>query len=49
MVFESRSFFDLAPWVTLAPAGAIALLVMGVGFMSDGLSKILLPGGVSNV
>jgi len=49
MVSDARTWFELYPWVLLAPAGAIALLVVGVGFMSDGLNKILLPGGVSNV
>jgi len=49
MVSDARTWFELAPWILVAPAGAIALLVVGVGFMSDGLSKLLLPGGVSNV
>ena len=49
MVSDARTWFELYPWVLLAPAGAIALLVVGVGFMSDGLSKLLLPGGVGNV
>ena len=48
MVFDARMWFEQAPWVLLAPVGAIALLVVGVGFMSDGLSKLLIPGGVSN-
>jgi len=47
MVGEARDWFARAPWVLLFPAGAIALLVVGVGFMSDGLHRILLPGGVS--
>ena len=33
----------------LFPAGAIALLVVGVGFLSDGLRRMLLPGGVTRV
>lgn len=48
MVNEARSHYHLAPWAMLFPAGAIAILTVGVGFMSDGLRKILLPGGVSN-
>ena len=45
MVGEARNYFTQARWPLLAPAGAIALLVVGVGFMSDGLRRLLLPGG----
>lgn len=48
MIFEARTWFEQGPWVLIAPTGAIALLVVSVGFMSDGLSKVLLPGGVAN-
>lgn len=47
MVGEARNYFTQAQWVLLFPAGAIALLVIGVGFTSDGLRRMLLPGGVS--
>jgi peptide/nickel transport system permease protein len=47
MVSEARTWFNLAPWVLLYPAATIALLVVGVAFMSDGLRRMLLPGGVS--
>jgi peptide/nickel transport system permease protein len=47
MVGEARNYFTQAQWPLLAPAGAIALLVVGVGFLSDGLRRMLLPGGVS--
>jgi peptide/nickel transport system permease protein len=47
MVGEARTWYEQAPWVLLFPAGAIALLVVGVAFMSDGLRRLLLPGGVS--
>jgi peptide/nickel transport system permease protein len=47
MVGEARNYFSQAQWALLAPAGAVALLVVGVGFMSDGLRRMLLPGGVS--
>ena len=48
MVGEARNWFSQARWVLYFPAGTIALLVVGVGFMSDGLRKMLLPGGVSD-
>lgn len=48
MVSEARTWFNLAPWVLLYPAGTIAFLVVGVAFMSDGLRRMLLPGGVSS-
>lgn len=48
MISEARTWFSQGPWVLLAPAGTIALLVVSVGFMSDGLRKMLLPGGVAN-
>jgi peptide/nickel transport system permease protein len=47
MVSEARNYFMEAHWVLLFPAGTIALLVVGVGFLSDGLRRMLLPGGVS--
>lgn len=48
MVGEAREWFARARWILLFPAGAIALLVVGLGFLSDGLRKLLLPGGVSD-
>ncbi len=47
MVGEARNYFSQAQWALFAPAGAIVLLVVGVAFMSDGLRRMLLPGGVS--
>jgi len=47
MVGEARNYFSQAQWALLGPAGAIAVLVVGVGFMSDGLRRMLVPGGVS--
>ena len=47
MVGEARTQFARAQWILLFPAGTIALLVTGVGFTSDGLRRLLLPGGVS--
>lgn len=48
MVGEARTWFHQARWVLLFPAGSIAVLVVGVGFMSDGLRRMLLPGGVTD-
>lgn len=48
MVGEARTWFYQARWVLYFPAGAIATLVVGVGFMSDGLRRMLLPGGVTD-
>ncbi|MFY9273384.1 MAG: ABC transporter permease [Thermacetogeniaceae bacterium] len=48
MVSEARPFFSVAPWVLFFPAASIAILVVGVSFVSDGLRRILLPGGVSS-
>ena len=47
MVGEARNYFSQAQWALLAPAGAIAILIVGIAFMSDGLRRMLLPGGVS--
>ena len=40
MVNEARSSFSQAPWALWAPAGAIALLIIGVNLLSDGLRRI---------
>ena len=48
MVGEARNWFQQAGWILYFPAGTIALLVVGVGFLSDGLRNMLLPGGVSD-
>jgi peptide/nickel transport system permease protein len=47
MIGEARNFFSQAKWSLFGPAGAVVILVVGVGFMSDGLRRMLLPGGVS--
>ncbi len=47
MVGEARNYFGQAQWALLGPAGAVILLVVGLAFMSDGLRRMLLPGGVS--
>ncbi len=47
MVGEARNYFAQAQWALLGPAAAVIILVVGVAFMSDGLRRMLLPGGVS--
>ena len=42
---EARTFFDVAPWTLLFPAGTIAMLVVATSLMSDGLRQVMLPGG----
>jgi peptide/nickel transport system permease protein len=39
MISESRKFLVSAPWVGLAPAGAVASLVVGLNLLSDGLKQ----------
>jgi peptide/nickel transport system permease protein len=41
MVKEARSFVRLTPWTMVFPAGAIALLVIGVNLLADGLKLLL--------
>lgn len=40
MVNEARASYDQTPWALWFPAGAIALLVIGVNLLSDGLRRI---------
>ena len=37
MIAEGRQFIGFAPWTTLAPAGAVATLVVGVNLLTDGI------------
>jgi peptide/nickel transport system permease protein len=39
MVSEARNFLLVAPWVALAPAAAIATLVVGVNLVADGICR----------
>jgi len=39
MISESRRFIVDAPWVALAPAGAVASLVVGVNLLTDGIRQ----------
>ena len=40
MVNDARDSVTQTPWALWAPAGAIALLVIGVNLLSDGLRRI---------
>ncbi|MFQ3566454.1 MAG: ABC transporter permease [Aggregatilineales bacterium] len=40
MVNDARDSFSQTPWALWAPAGAIALLIIGVNLLSDGLRRI---------
>ena len=40
MVNEARDSFAQTPWALWAPAGAIAILVIGVNLLSDGLRRV---------
>jgi peptide/nickel transport system permease protein len=47
MVNEARDSFAQTPWALWFPAGAIALLIIGVNLLSDGLRRIFrYEGGV---
>ncbi|MDA1216091.1 MAG: ABC transporter permease [Chloroflexi bacterium] len=39
MISENQKFIVQAPWVALAPAGAVASLVIGVNLLADGLRQ----------
>ncbi len=39
MISDSRRFITIAPWVALAPAAAVASLVVGVNLLSDGIRQ----------
>jgi peptide/nickel transport system permease protein len=39
MISQSRQFLTSAPWVALAPAGAVASLVVGVNLLADGIRQ----------
>jgi peptide/nickel transport system permease protein len=41
MVNEARDFVRQTPWALYVPSGAIALLVIGVNLMADGLKRAL--------
>ena len=39
MISQSRQFLSSSPWVALAPAGAVASLVVGVNLLTDGIRQ----------
>jgi peptide/nickel transport system permease protein len=39
MIAQSRQFLSSSPWVALAPAGAVASLVVGVNLLTDGIRQ----------
>jgi peptide/nickel transport system permease protein len=41
MISSGREFGDVAPWISLAPGLAIALTVVGVSLLGDGLREVL--------
>ena len=50
MVAEGRNFIEAAPWLMFFPGGCIAIVVMGLNLLGDGLRDLLDPrlrGGLS--
>jgi peptide/nickel transport system permease protein len=43
IIAEGRSYIQEAPWVALAPGGAIAMMVLGMNLIGDGLRDMLDP------
>jgi peptide/nickel transport system permease protein len=43
MMAEGRSYFQLAPWIIFCPGVALALIVLGVNVVGDGLRDTLDP------
>lgn len=41
MVNEARAYVDQLPWAMVFPAAAIAILVVGVNLMADGLKRVM--------
>ncbi len=45
MVKEARTYVSQLPWALFFPAGAIAVVVIGVNLMADGLKRVLQATG----
>jgi peptide/nickel transport system permease protein len=43
MMYASRTFMELAPWLAIFPGLAIMLVVLGFNFVGDGLRDVLDP------
>jgi peptide/nickel transport system permease protein len=41
MVFDARDAIESAPWAMFYPIGAIAILIISINLMSDGLRRVL--------
>ena len=39
MISQNAKFLSVAPWIALAPAGAVASLVVGVNLLTDGIRQ----------
>jgi peptide/nickel transport system permease protein len=47
MVKEARNSVNTTPWAMYFPAGAIALVVIGVNLMADGLKRVWQESGLN--
>ena len=43
MLNAARTYMELSPWMAVAPGFAIALVVLGLNFLGDGLRDVLDP------
>jgi peptide/nickel transport system permease protein len=43
MISDGREFFDMAPWISLAPGIAMSITVIGISLLGDGLREVLDP------
>jgi peptide/nickel transport system permease protein len=43
MISNGRAFVDDAPWISIAPGMAMALTVIGISLLGDGLRERLDP------
>jgi peptide/nickel transport system permease protein len=43
MISNGRSYFDDAPWISLAPGVAMSITVIGISLLGDGMREVLDP------